>query len=189
MYIDITEKMEIAANNEAKKRNPYIKHHFEVQHLTGKERDIIGFLGEFAACNLLGIDWENNIRDNYFTIDNGDGVIGKGIFDVKTETIPNPYFTNLLNKNIQDNGVFGRRLIHQGQAPLLLKYDIVIFGAFLRGDYSKWFPIGYLETDFILKNYKVTSQRPDGGKYPFAALPIKTSDLKSVNELFKGDCR
>ena len=27
------------------------------------ERDIIGFLGEFACCELLKIDWENNIRD------------------------------------------------------------------------------------------------------------------------------
>jgi len=45
------------------------------------------------------------------------------------------------------------------------------------------YPIGWLKTAAILKNYEITDDRTDGGKYPFAALPIRTSELKDVAEL------
>ena len=64
MRIRITEEMKKQASVEADKRDAYIKHHFEVGHMTKEERDKIGFIGEFAACSLFGIDWKNNIRDN-----------------------------------------------------------------------------------------------------------------------------
>lgn len=148
MFVQITKDMDLAANREAQRRNPYIKHHFEVSHLTGNERDIIGFLGEFAAQQFLGLSWNDNIRDNYYTIDSGDGTVNGISFDVKTETIPNPYFRYVLSRSINDDGVYGRRLINSGQANLLHKYNIVIFGQFLRNDYTRWYPIGYLETEF-----------------------------------------
>ena len=46
----------------------HIKHHSEVGHLSYEERDVLGFLGEFACCELLGINWKDNIRENYLTI-------------------------------------------------------------------------------------------------------------------------
>lgn len=183
MKVQISEEMKIRAKQEAIKRNPHINHHFDVNHLTGEERDIIGFLGEFACCELLKINWKDNIRKDYLTIDNFDVTVNGKRADVKTETLPEKFLKAVLSKTINDDGVFGRRLINQGQVILLPKYDIVIFGAFERGNYNYWFPFGYLESKYILENYKITNQRPDGGKYPFAALPIKSSDLKPINEL------
>lgn len=181
--IIITDEMRKRAEEEAKKRNPHIHHHFEVSHFTSLERDIIGFLGEFCACEMLGIDWRRNIRENYIDIDNGDGVCKKGIFDVKTETVPRKNAGKILNYSIGDNELYGRRLINKGQVSLLQKYNIVIFGLIIREEQDKWYPIGWLETDYILNNYSVTYLRPDGGNYPFPALPIKTSDLKPIEQL------
>lgn len=189
MAIKITEEMKRYALIEANKRDPYIKHHFNVEHLSDIDRDIIGFLGEFACCEMFGLNWKNNIRDNYLTIDCGDIKSGNLIFDVKTETLPNKYpnryFHKVFNRLIDDDSPYGRRLIVEGQVELLKKYDIVIFGAFVRDRYDKWYSLGYLETDYILKNYEVTKNTPFGGKYPEAALPIKTSDLKDINNIKK----
>lgn len=183
MKVPVTTDMKERAKAESLRRNPHINHHFDVNHLTGEERDIIGFLGEFACCELLKINWKDNIRDNYLTIDNFDLVVNNKKADVKTETIPLKYLNLIVDKKINDNELFGRRLINQGQVILLPKYDIVIFGAFERGNYDYWYPIGYLESKYILENYQITNNRPDGGKYPFSALPIKSSELKSINDL------
>lgn len=187
MAIIITEEMKQQALEEAKKRNPYINHHFNVNHLTDEDRDIIGFLGEFAGCTYLGVDWRKNIRKDYLTIDSGDIKYKNLVIDIKTETIPNdpPYktFDKVFNRKINDDVPYGRRLIVEGQADLLKKYDIVVFGAFIRGNYSKWYALGYLETDYILNNYEVTKETPFGSKYPEAALAIRTSELKPMNDL------
>lgn len=183
MKIEITEEMIEQAKIEAQRRNPHISHHFNVEHLSGEERDIIGFLGEFACCSLLGINWRSNIRESYSSIDDFDIIYNNKLIDVKTETVPDLYITKIILRTIDNNGLYGRRLINKGQVPLLKKYDIVIFGAFKRGNYNEWFPLGYLETDYILQNYSITKNRPDGGLYPFDALPIKTSDLKNIQDL------
>lgn len=183
MKIDITKEMKMQAKIQAEKRNLHIKHHFDVEHLTGEERDIIGFLGEFACCTLLGIDWKKNIRSDYKAPDSCDIVKDGKHIDVKTETIPGRYITTIVQKTISDAAVYGRRLIHKAQVGLLNKYDIVIFGAFKRGNYNEWYPLGYLEAEYMLKNYTVTKKRPDGGDYPFPALPIKTSELKNIQDL------
>ena len=183
MTVKITDEMKAHAKIEAGKRDPHIHHHFDVNHLTGEERDIIGFLGEFALCELLGIDWKGNIREDYLTIDNFDISHKNKLIDVKTETIPEAYISSIISHTIIDDDLYGRRLIHSGQVSLLSKYDIVLFGAFKRGDYSEWHPLGYLESSYILKNYSVTNKRPDGGFYPFSALPIKTSELKRIGDL------
>ena len=183
MKIMITNEMLNQASIEAKKRDPHIKHHFDVAHLTGEERDVLGFLGEFACCDLFDIDWKSNIRDNYLTIDDFDFKIGNLKIDVKTETVPLEYSNNILNGSINDNELYGRRLINKGQFNLLNKYDIVIFGLFIRNDFTTWYPIGYYETKNILEKYLPTFNRPDGGKYPFPASPIPTSKLKPISDL------
>ena len=184
MPIQITEEMIRRAREEAHRRDAYITHHFEVEHLTGEERDIIGFLGEFACCEFLGINWEDNIRESYLTIDTGDIEHNNLVYDVKSETLPREYLQKVYTRNIGDDAKWGRRLINEKQVPLLRNYDVVIFGGFVRGeDNLEWYPFGYLETNHILQEYEVTSQRPDGGYYPYPALPIKTSELKDINEL------
>ncbi len=132
---------------------------------------------------LISGDYTKNIRKNYLTIDSGDGKVKDLLYDVKTETIPSPYFEKVINRTIKDDEKYGRRLINEEQVPLLPKYDIVIFGAFKRGDSSEWYPIGYQSTEYLLKNYKVTKKRPDGGYYPFAALPVRTSCLLDIKKL------
>ena len=171
------------AKLETKKRNPDIKHHFEVSHFTSQERDIIGFIGEFAACELLNINWEKNIRTNYKTIDTQDIIYLDKKIDVKTETLPTDILLKIINHTITDNELYGRRLINQGQINLLKKYDIVIFGGIDRDKKDYWYPIGWITTKEILEGYTPTKIRPDGGEYPFPGLPIKTSSLRNIDEL------
>ena len=72
MKIAITDEMRTQAKIESQKRDAFIKHHFEVDHLSYQERDELGFLGEFACCVALGIDWRKNIRESYYSIDDFD---------------------------------------------------------------------------------------------------------------------
>jgi hypothetical protein len=183
MKVRITEEMKAQASNEAKKRDAYIKHHFEVGHLSYDERDQLGFLGEFACCALLGIDWRSNIRENYYNIDDFDFIIKGKKADVKTETLPFNYAKKIIDKKITDNELYGRRLINKGQFSLLKKYDIVIFSFFIRNQLDFWYPIGYLDTNTIINNYPPTFKRPDGGNYPFPGCPVPTSILKPFTDL------
>ena len=185
MGVEITTEMIKRAEQEAEKRESHIKHHFSVEHLTDDKRNIIGFLGEFACCELLGIDWKENIRKDYLTIDSGDISIGDYLIDVKTETIPQPHFDKVFNRIIDDDKPYGRRLITEGQIPLLNKYNLVIFGAFVRERYNKWYALGYLETNYITKNYAVTTKAPFGRIYPEPAVAIRTSELHRMNRLIE----
>lgn len=181
--IKITKEMWGWALVEAKKRHPDIIHHFEVEHLTSTERDQIGFVGEFAACELFGIDWKKNIRPDYKTIDSHDLIIKEKKIDVKTETVPQSFVHPVSSRVIADDVLFGRRLINSGQANLLKKYDIILFGLIDRDKKDLWYPIGWIEAGKILKDYPPTFDRPDGGKYPFKAFPVRTSELKDIKEL------
>lgn len=181
--IKITDEMKNHAIIESKKRDAFIKHHFEVGHLTYEQRDQLGFLGEFACCELLGIDWKKNIRENYLTIDDYDLIINAKRIDIKTETVPNNYATKIINNTIKDDELYGRRLINKGQFGLLSKYDYVFFSLFIRENMDYWYPIGFIESQTIRNNFPVTYNRPDGGTYPFPASPVPTSLLKSYEKL------
>lgn len=181
MPIQITETMRARAAVEAERREPFIEHHFEVDHMDGNERNIVGFLGEFACCEYLGINWQTNIRDNYLTIDNGDIHIGNLVIDVKTETIPGNYCDRVVDRTIDDDGTYGRRLITEEQVPLLEHYDYVIFGAFKRGDLSTWYPIGCIRTKKVLDEYEIATDSPNGIHYPIAGLPVRTSELHDIS--------
>jgi hypothetical protein len=183
--IKITDEMREHALIESKKRDSFIKHHFEVSHLSYDLRDQLGFLGEFACCELFGIDWRKNIRENYFTIDDYDLILNSKKIDIKTETVPLIYANKIISKTIHDNELYGRRLINSGQFNLLSKYDIVFFGLFIRDFLDYWYPIGYLESNIIKQNYPVTFKRPDGGNYPFPASPVPTSLLKNYKEILE----
>jgi hypothetical protein len=181
--IKITEEMKAHSIIESKKRDAFINHHFEVGHLSYEQRDQLGFLGEFACCELLGIDWKKNIRENYFTIDDYDLIINQKKIDIKTETIPSKYASKIINKTVLDNELYGRRLINKAQYSLLSKYDYVFFSMFIREDLDYWYPIGFIDSATIIKNYPATFNRPDGGNYPFPASPVPMSILKNYNEL------
>ena len=54
-FIPFTQEMIDASVMQASKRNPHIKHHFESATMDGEIRDQVGFLGEFACCEALGL--------------------------------------------------------------------------------------------------------------------------------------
>jgi hypothetical protein len=179
--------MKERAEVESKKREPHIRHHFDVEHYDSFTRNVIGFLGEFAGCVMLGVDWKANIRPDYFTIDRLDAVYYGRRLDIKTETIPEPFFSSVVAREIDDDELYGRRLYHTGQASLLKKYDIIIFGAIERldlPDIKKWYPIGWIEADKI-RTYPHGQDGPNGIHYPFPAFQVKTSDLGKIPELLK----
>ncbi|WP_202109162.1 hypothetical protein [Succinivibrio dextrinosolvens] len=185
MGIKITDEMREYAHRESEKRESHIHHHFRVSHLSNDGTNFIGFLGEFACCEMLGIDWKLNIRENYEKIDSGDIKIGKYVIDVKTETIPQPYFDMVINNKIDDDEKYGRRLIFEKQFSLLSKYDYVLFGGFVRDYYSTWYPLGYISTDYILQHYQPTKKTPFGGEYPSPAAPVKTSELGRIKKFIE----
>ena len=181
----ITPEMRLQARIESRKRDPKINHHFDVAHLSSTDRDEVGFLGEFACCSLLGIEWKKNIRENYDTIDDFDCLTSGLKADIKTETIPRKFADKILDHTILDDELYGKRLVHEGQFKLLSKYNIVIFGFFIRDEVDYWYPIGYIETSVILRSYPPTKNRADGGTYPFAGSPIPTSILKPFSDLIQ----
>lgn len=183
MAVQITDEMRRAAEIESQRRNDFIRHHFGPEYMTGRQRDIVGFLGEFACKEYLGLDWRAGIRESYETIDAGDILIPGITADIKTETMSPGKLTLLLNGRIDDDAPYGRRLINQGQIGLLEHYDYVIWGAFPRGLYNWWYPLGYLDTGHILENYSVTERTPFGSRYTDACLNIRHSELRDIEEL------
>ncbi|WP_312396869.1 hypothetical protein [Chryseobacterium sp.] len=183
MKVLITPEMREAAKNEALKRDKFIRHHFEVGHLSPMERDVVGFLGEFARVSLIKTDWKANIRENYFTIDDYDVVINELKIDIKTETVPRISALKIIDKTIHDNELYGRRLINKNQLAFLDKYDWIFFGLFIREEMDYWYPIGIIDTKTIIRDYPATIFRPDGKRYPFPGSPIPTSILQDYKTL------
>lgn len=191
LKIGITEDMYNRAVIERQKRDPYINHHFELEYFSSEKRDLIGFLGEFACCKMFGINWQENIRDNYYSIDDGDIILNKQVLDVKTETLPLSFLQKLITGKIDDDKPYGRRLINNEQVPLLKKYSAVIFGAFAREDCQNnkfphfWYALGYASVDKDLCRYEITKKTPFGTEYPTPVIPYKTSELRDIHELIK----
>ena len=184
MSIQITEEMKEAAKREAMRRDPNIKHHFELEYMTGAERDIIGFVGEFACKTLFGIPWEEDIRDNYLQIDSGDIILPELTIDIKTETIPFSKLMDLVKGKISDDAAYGRRLINAGQMRLLEHYDYIVWGAIPREHPDQWYALGYLDTEYIRAHYpEPVTVTPFGSHYPSSCLNIRHSELKHVSGL------
>ena len=162
MFVPFNDEMILESKRQSKLREPFINHHFELEHLSGDERNQIGFLGEFACCQLFDIDWKKNIRENYLTIDEFDFSIDHLKVDVKTETVPSSFIRSILDGKVNDDKPWGRRLINRGQVPLLDKYDVVIFGLIDRSNRNGWYPIGYMTTKNILDNYAIQEKMPFG---------------------------
>ena len=185
MAIEITEEMREAALREAQKREPHINHHFELDYMSGEERNVISFLGEFACKEGLGLDWRKGIRNDYIVPDKGDILRPNLTIDIKTETIPYDILMRLVKRKLGDDKPYGRRLITEKQIPLLEKYDYVVWGAFSRESQKLWFSLGYLETDYILNHYSVTKDTPFGGQYKVPCLNIRHSELKDIRDLIR----
>jgi hypothetical protein len=57
-YILVSEEMRKVAQRESNERKKYINHHFKNPNMSQEYSDIIGFLGEFCACESLSISWK-----------------------------------------------------------------------------------------------------------------------------------
>ncbi len=51
--ISFTNEMIDLSKKESPKENSYIRHYFDVNHLTPEQRDQVGFLGEFCFCEFF----------------------------------------------------------------------------------------------------------------------------------------
>lgn len=184
--IQITQDMLFAAHNEVSRRNNYLNPHFNLGYMNEMTRQIIGFLGEFACQEYLGINWRANIRQDYLRADDYDFIHRGQRVDIKTETLPKQeILISVSQRTINDNVAYGRRLITQAQYPLLQHYDLVMFGAILRpknpsqwnpvGHY--WYPIGMVTSQHILNNYRPPCNMPFNNQpYPEPCVNIRTSE-------------
>lgn len=189
IMIIITQEMAQRAIIETQRRGNNLNPHFGLKYLDEATRLAIGFLGEFACCEYLGINWQDNIRDNYDQADQYDFIYREKRCDVKTETIPTEIILDqVVNRTINDNVPYGRRLIHEYQFyNNLPHYDVIIFGCFLRPNQAgwnpvgkAWYPIGAIKSNVIMRDYEPTTDTPFGTKYPEPCVNIKTSDLYSI---------
>jgi hypothetical protein len=120
MTVTLTDDMFSAAQREVARREGDIEHHFKTSHYEQHETSVLGFLGEFAFATYLGLDWRDVIRPSYETIDRYDIELADGRrIDVKTESIPKRFLQDVVERTIRDDGPYGRRLVHVGQASLL----------------------------------------------------------------------
>lgn len=180
-YVQITDEMREAAKIESKKREPNIHHHFTLNNFN---TNVAGFLGEFACKKYFGLDWKRDIRDDYIISDSGDIRLPNNIvIDIKTQTFYDDVLCKLIYGQATDDEDCGRRLINEKQIKLLSNYTYIVWGAISRNNQDKWYPLGYLEADYILKNYQVTNYAPSGYLYKAPCLSIPQSSLKPVKEL------
>lgn len=185
MSVLITDDMREAARIESAKRDPHINHHFDLDYMNGNQRDVIGFLGEFACKEYLGLNWRSGIRENYDNIDSGDILQVGAVVDIKTETIPKNKLLRLIKGELSDDVPYGRRLINENQISLLNHYDYVAWGAFFRESNEIWFPLGYIESKYILENYQPTIHTPFHRRYREPCINVRQSELRDLSELRK----
>ncbi|PMP52632.1 hypothetical protein [Vibrio splendidus] len=209
IIIDLTNEMIEQSIIQTKKRAPDLKPHFNNLNMTKEQGNQIGFLGEFAACTYFGINWLDNIRNDYKTIDTHDLLLGNAKVDVKTESVPDNIF-NLLkyqstkiekpffkHSSILDDKPYGRRLINAGQREELEKKHVILFGAVNRDSIIKkrngvflehlsgWLPLGYVTVKKAME-YPIIEKKPfpaKDQKYPTPVMAIRSSDLLSINNL------
>ncbi|WP_439328171.1 hypothetical protein [Lonepinella sp. BR2357] len=193
--IEITQEMFEAAVREVERRSPNLKPHFYLGYLSEEARQVLGFLGEFSCATYFGYNWKDYIRKDYKLADKYDLIFKNREdssisyrIDVKTETLPSYEILNkVMNKQIDDDKPYGRRLIHQYQFENnLSNYNWILFGCFLRPKESElswnpvgnyWYLIGGIETEKIKEN-TITRETPFGSLYPEPCVNIRTSLLR-----------
>lgn len=192
MGLRISDEMKTRASEEVNRRDPYIVHHFEIDHYGPFERDVIGFLGEFAACGAFGVEWSSNIRKDYLTIDSHDLIFSWGRVDIKTETVPSNYLERVVSRTIAENELWGKRLYNYGQRQLLSKYAWIVFGAIERlplEEIDLWYPIGVIAASKV-SSYPYCTEGPvrsNGQRihYPFCAFHVSTTDLMPLDRFLR----
>nr|WP_181716251.1 hypothetical protein [Psychrobacter sp.]QJS05368.1 hypothetical protein [Psychrobacter sp.] len=188
--IVITQEMYDAAKTEVSRRGNDLNPHFHLDYIEEEMRLIIGFLGEFACQEYLGLNWRTNIRPDYSVADDYDFIYRGSLIEVKTETIPSKStLDKVVARTINDDRPYGRKLIYEKQFENNIpKCDSIVFGCFLRPNTEDWSPIGeywyhigHISCKYILENYKPILKMPYGDKnYPKRCANIRTSELNPL---------
>lgn len=182
--IEITERMSVKAKEWTNKKMPHIVQHF-IQKRIGKQESIyMSMLGEIAFCDMMDIDWINMKRD--FAKPDIDAITNKGArVEVKTYSVPSPYFEKLVTNRLENDDLYGMCLINGNQTFELKVCDFVFFGVFPEYDYSFWYPIGYMSTKQIRENYSVQSTICNGRiVLPQPAIAIGNQDVKKIKKWY-----
>ncbi|MEM2742316.1 MAG: hypothetical protein QXD95_09260 [Nitrososphaeria archaeon] len=197
-YVEISDEMISRAITESKRREEAVtktgkkafKHHFS----PGGEdvtlfNNVLGFLGQFAFCEYVGLDWRESIRKDYSTIEPAKIEYKGNRVSVKTERIAPEYLQKVLDKSISEKEKYSTCLYPLGQINLLKKYNIVFYGAFSLnpkdhtiGNLRRWYPLGWIEAEKIME-CPISPKAPSGANLPYPAFHISVKCLKHISEL------
>jgi len=197
-YIEISDEMKSRAIVESKRREEAVtktgkkafKHHFTIGGEDMKLfNDVLGFLGQFAFCSYIGMDWHDSIRTDYSTIEPAKIEYKGNKVRVATERIPPEYLDRVLNKTLTEKEKYSTCLYPLGQINLLKNYNIVFFGAFAIDpkDYNiehliRWYPLGWIEAEKIME-FPISPKTPSGASLPYPAFHVNIKNLRHISEL------
>lgn len=179
-----------SAEIEYGKREKYINPWFKQHQKSVKDNHITGFVGEFAFCEYLGVDWRENIRKSYITPDEYDLHYKGHRIDIKTETLKEKYATEdrikqICRRTIGENEPYGCRLINENQFKLLEKYDIIAWGLLDKRNLNDWVwcPIGWSFSSKI-RRLPIVKTSPNGKiNYPTNVIRVGPNFLNDPSLL------
>ncbi len=194
-FIPFTQEMIDESLIQSRKREQYINHYFESDVMDSETRNQVGFLGEFACCVALGLDWKANIRSDYLTADHGDLVLDGKKIDVKTNTHDSRFIPP------HEKYPQGHFLVTEKQRSRLGDYDFIVNGAIDRAKMDGWHPVGFISTKELKSLPTATHHSITGNKYrggevievnyarlkPLGGLRMETVENYGVTEGVEGE--
>jgi len=181
--IEITKKMSVKAKEWTDIKAPRITQHFTQKRISKKESIFMASLGEIAFCEMMDIDWESRKIENKPDI---DAITNKGkIMEIKTYSVPSPYFEKLIRNELDNDDLYGRCLFLEKQAHELGICDYVFWGVFQDHEYNVWYPIGYMSSHDILERYTAQTHVCDGRvKLPQIAFTVGNQDVRKLRKWY-----
>lgn len=174
-FIPFTQEMIDESLIQSRKREEHINHYFESDVMDGETRNQVGFLGEFACCVALGLDWKANIRSDYLTPDHGDLILDGKKIDVKTNTHDSRFIPP------HEKYPQGHFLVTEKQRSRLGGYDFIVNGAIDRAKMDGWYPVGFISTKELKSLPTATHHSITGNKYNSGeVIELKYSKLKPL---------
>lgn len=157
--------------------------------LTPHIEGVIGYIGDICAAIWLGIDPEEMIvqmlieTDLLQHRDECDLRFRKWRVDVKVEDIPPHLHAAVLERTIDGEAPYGKRLLNGNQFDNNYgNVDIYLFSLLDTADprlATEWYPVGYIMAEDVRR----VCPRPVAERFPVPAYAIPTSSLEDPLEL------
>jgi len=173
-FIPFTQEMIDESSAQSMKRERFIKHHFESDVMSSDVRNQVGFLGEFACCVALGLDWKKSIRENYDAPDHFDIIFRGKRIDVKTQVTPTKFL--IPQRHF---------LVSETQKEHIKLSDYIVSGAISREKMNGWHPIGYAPTEVLDQIEAVTHHSVSGTKYYTKTIEIPIEKFQPLGGLME----